>query len=86
MKRYIRSTTVLNEDEFDYLISKIQNKLEKIFPDYDVDDINWDINRIGFGLYDAKGNEHGHYIFTYRPDYDDGPEEQLDEWLDDNFG
>lgn len=86
MKRYIRSTTVLNEDEFDYLISKIQNELEKIFPDYDVDDINWDRNRIGFGLYDENGKEHGHYVYTYRPDYDGGPEEQLDEWLDDNFG
>ena len=82
----VNSSTVLNEDEFEYLIAKIQNELETIFPDYDVDDINWDRNRIGFGLYDDHGNEYGHYIFSYRPDYDDGPEEQLDNWLDANFG
>ena len=86
MKRYIRSTTTLNEDEQEYLIAKILKVLGKRFPDYDVDDVNRQGNRIGFGLYDAYGGEHGHYVFVYRPDYDGGPEEQLDEWLDDTFG
>ncbi len=81
----VRSSSSLNEDEREYLVAKICSRMEKLFPEYDVDDINRQGNRIGFGLYDDHGNEYGHYVFTYRPDYEDGPEEQLDDWIEDKF-
>ena len=83
MKRYIRAASGLNEDERDYLEAKLISEVQKMFPEYDVDDINRQGNRIGFGLYTDRGEEVNHYIWTYRPDFEDGPEEQLDEWLDD---
>ena len=81
----VNSSSGLNEEERDYLESKMIDFLTQKFPDYDVDDINRQGNRIGFGLYDEFGNDHGHYIWAYDPDGDDGPEEQLDWWLEDNF-
>ncbi len=79
------SSTALNEDEQEYLISKIYTELGEQLPEYDIDDVNRQGNRIGFGLYDDKGNDCGHYTFIYDPSDDDGPEEQLDRWIENTF-
>lgn len=85
MKRYIKNATNrgLNEEERDYLEAKIVEEVQKLYPDYDIDDIRRQGNRIRFGVYDDHGNLIAEHEWQYRPDFEDGPEEQLDDWLDD---
>lgn len=85
MKKYIRSDTRrgLNEDERDYLRAKLEVVIPKIFPDYDIDNIQSQGNRFRFGVYNNRGELMYELDWVYRPDFEDGPEEQLDDWLDD---
>lgn len=85
MKRYIKSSTarVLNDEERDYLEAKITEVAQDLYPDYDIDDIRRQGNRIRFGVYDDHGELIAEHEWQYRSDFEDGPEEQLDDWLDD---
>ena len=88
MKRYIKSDTSrgLNEDEIEYLVSKLFDvTYNMLSDDYEIDDIQYGKNSIRFAIYDTHGGGAvtDPYTWIYDPDGDEGPEEQLDEWIDD---
>lgn len=83
MKRWVKASSGLNEEEREYLVDKIIEVAQDLYPDYDIDDVRRQGNRIRFGVYSDRGELIAEHEWQYRPDFEDGPEEQLDAWLDD---